>query len=313
MSFTISGASLSYTVADFVREVRNRWLEPARTMEFDKLNGAITTGDSYITGTYVPDGIRAGQTIEIDHELMLVWGAGSTANTRIVERGFDGSTADSHADSSLVRIGPRWPAVVIARALVEEVQSWPGTVYALVSGDFTLAADKMVLDLDGLSGFEVLRLCRVQRKKVLVGVPNTDGRWPVVAATIERRQQTTDFPSGFALRVNEVLESGEQLRITVGYKHPIPASVLPTTDLGTGFHLTASQRDICLAGAAARLLVGTESERTDTASIGRGRMAEQVPPGHRLQAGEEGLWRMRDRLLDNEVRRLHRQYAPKVR
>ncbi len=303
MSITPTGTSLGRTLGDWCDELHREYLERKDRTPLEELNGAVTTGATLITVSHGST-LRSQVAVEIDDELLHVWGDGSAAQSFVVRRGHAGSTAVQHSDGALVRVGPRFPRITLAKQLRREVRSWPVAIYAVAVGEFDIAADTEAFDLDGLSGYELFRVLRVQQDHPT----EANATWPEISHVLERRQNTTDFPSGYALRLPVVPGTARTIRVTVGYRHPVPASLDFTADLGTTWHLNDTLADAAMLGVAGRLLATGETDRTDDRSQARPRRAEEVPPGHNLQAGQ-ALFAERDRLLALEAERLLTQYG----
>ena len=306
MSFTIAGTALGVTIEQWCDRVLRDHLGRNETEQLEKLNGAVTTGATSIVTTYGAK-IRPQTRVELGNELLHVWQE-STTDTYTVERGMGGTTAVNHDDGDLVRIAPRFPKIVLASQLRQEIRSWPSPIVAIASADFSLANGVEVFDLDGLEDVEGLRLLGVQHDHERT----SNDAWPFVPnARLETRQNATDFASGVALHLGGYKHSGGRFRVTVGYRHPTSQDSIDfADDLGETFHLNGSLADIAMLGVAGTLLLGDEIDRTNDLSQGRPRRAEDVPPGHRLQAGQ-GLLQMRDILLKLEAERTYSDFAPR--
>lgn len=303
MTITPAPAALGITLSDWVDELTEEYLSRRDKAPLDLLASALTTTATAITVQYGDSGLRAQTRVEIDDELIHLWAESSSAKTFTVQRGMSGSTAAAHDDKAMIRVGPRWPRIVIARQLEREIRSWPTAIYAVASGEFAVDASTETVDLTGLSTYEIIRLCRVQRDHARAN----DGSWPTIPASLERNQ-ANEFTSGYALRLHGVIEKGTTLRVAIGYRHPIPAIDM-SADLGTAYHLSGALADAAMLGVAGRLLLTDEVDRTDDRSQPRPRRAEDVPPGHRLQTGQ-ALLVERDRLLQREAERLTSAYTP---
>lgn len=305
MAFSISGASLGMTIQEWCDRLREEHLDRTERAELDKLNGAVTTGDTIITSTYAASGMRSQTRVEIGGEIMHLWGAGSTAQSFIVDRGHAGSAAGSHADGSLIRVAPRFTTHQLAEQLRREIRSWPVPLCAVAVGDVSVGASVEAVDLDGLTGTEVVRLFRVQRANPDV----SETSWPVVDASLERRQDLTDFPSGYAIRFPGD-HSAMTARVTLGYRFPVGTGTLDlTADLGETFHINAALADAAMFGVAGKQMISSEIERATDQNQQRPRRGEDVPPGHMLQTGQ-ALLAQRDLMLKLENERILNQYAP---
>lgn len=305
MSFTVAGESIGITLSQFCDRLLEEHLERGERRELDQLDGAVTSTTTIIVTTHGATGIKPQGRIEVDNELMHVWSHTASTLTSVVARGHGGSTAAAHADDALVRVNPRFPRQVLAETLRREVRSWPNTLYAPVSGEFSVLSTTEAIDLDGLANDEIVRLCRVQRQHW----DTTDGSWPSVSASLERRQNTTDFASGWALRFHAPFDAATDVRATVGIRFRVPATLDFTADLGTSWLLTPGLVDAALFGVAAMLIPTEEVARADQWNQARPRKGEDVPPGYGLQLGG-ALRQQRDLLLKAEAERLYNAYAP---
>lgn len=304
MTFTVTTPALGRTVSDFCDELRREYLDPQDGHEVDRLNGAITSGATSVFLDFGASSVRPQARLEIGNEILQVWQAGGGTREWVVARGWDGSTAAAAADEALVRVNPRWTRMTLARQLARELRAWPAAVCIPVSADFEVTVGTEAIDLDGLAGVDVRRVLRVVREN---GDPN-DAAWPAVPHTLERSSNATAFPSGYALYLPDGCPTDATLRVTVGIGPAAPAAVDFTDDLGTDYGLTHRLADAAMLGVAGRLLMASEVVRTDTASQPRARVADDVPAGHRLQAGE-GLLKERDRLLKLEVEAILNAYG----
>jgi hypothetical protein len=89
--------------------------------ERNKTVGALTAADTSVSLLYDLGGLRQGGVIQIDSELMYVWEVTSGSKTATVERGWNGTTATSHANSSVVIVDPKFPRAQILEAINAEI------------------------------------------------------------------------------------------------------------------------------------------------------------------------------------------------
>lgn len=274
---TPASATLGVTVADLVEATRDHLHGSARG-SVNVVSEDLDASETDVTFTYDlrASGVRVGATVEVDSELMLVLAtSGSTASVR---RGQRGTTAASHLTGALASINPRFPTERIRQALKADILALPPEMYGAVTVDLTAGAAVDALDLDGASGHDVTRLLVVRRDPF-----NSEENWPRVAARLARHQDTTDFPSGYAIEFTP-LGRAHTVRVTYAVRFSTTTFDL-VTDLGA-VGLTASMLDIPPLGAAWRLVGATEAPRTDTAARGQSKDAQDVPAGHRLRTGD---------------------------
>lgn len=306
MSFTVAGASIGVTLAQFCDRLLEEHLERGERRELDQLEGSVTDVAGTVTLTHNATGVKPQSRIEIDNELLHVWSHNTATQVATVARGHGGSTAAAHADNALVRVNPRFPRQVLAETLRREVRSWPATLYAPVVGEFSVLSTTEAIDLAGLAATdEIARVLRVQRRHW----DTADATWPTLPGHLERRQNTTDFPSGWALRFAAAFDKATDVRVALGLRFRVPTTLDWTADLGTSWLLTPGLVDAALFGVAAILLPSEEIARADQWNQARPRKGEDVPPGFPLQLGN-ALRQQRDLLLKAEAERLYNAYPP---
>lgn len=298
-------ATLSRTVAELVTDTE-RHLGKNR-YQMNKLNDAsgmtASLADVSLICEFEMGGIRNGAYVEVDDEVMYVWSV--SGQTATVERAMLGSTLATHADDSIVRVNPRFFRVDILKALREEINSWPRSIYAVLKGEFNAAIDVTSLDLAGIpSGGQALRLLKVYREQA--NTTETPDRWSeVTGVRLEAAANTDAFPTGWRL-VWPRHYSASAYQVVIGGPF-VTTTFTSATDLGT-IGLTASMIDIPSLGAAGRLLLPKEVDRTQVAAIGRSRLADEVPPGHTSRTAQE-LLAFRDARIADEAKRLLNDYG----
>lgn len=297
MTFVLNPLALGRTVGDWCDELVREYLDRNEVIELDRLKDAVTADAEEVYVTYSGSGIRSQARLEVDDELMHVWAPADNPGAFVVQRGVNATTPAAHDAGALIRINPRWPRPILAAQLGREIRSWPTAVGAVATAEFDVGPSAVALGLTGLDGVDVRRVLRVQRQ--------ADDGWPGYPYVLERRQDD-GLP---ALRFNHAYPRNATLRVAVLYAHPVPATIDFTADLGTDYHLSPRLADAAMLGVAGRLLLADEINRTDDRSQPRARLADQVPPGHRLQTGQ-GLLQERDRLLKTEAEAILNDYAP---
>ncbi len=286
---------LSRTPASLIPTIE-RYLYGNQRSQLNRLGAAMTNVATTATMSFDMDGVRPGAYVEVDDEIMYVWSVATDIAT--VERGMLGSTAAAHLTSAMVRVEPRFFRAEMTEEISKEIRSWPTGLYARYMGDLAIGADTSAIDLAGMLGINGAQLLRVQ----LSPMASYLERWNRVdGARLERRQQSTAFPSGYGLVIpREVGEAGT-LRVVV--RAPFNAGALAAaTDLGS-IGLTHDQADIIPWGVAARLLMTRDVARTDASSQGRSRPAEEVRTGDASEIANR-LMQQRERMLIEAGNRL---------
>jgi hypothetical protein len=140
---------------------------------------------------------------------------------------------------------------------------------------------------------------------------DTNKRWPRIASwTIYRNADTTDFPAGTALVLNQMGQSGLDLRITYA-KGFDPLTAL-AGDVVTASGVPATALDILAMGAAIRLVSGREIRRNRIDAQGDTRRPEEVPVGAVSQSTRE-LRRIYDARISQERTRLRAEWPTRLK
>ena len=299
----ISGyATISRTVAELISATEEHLGKNRH--QLNRLNAAITTvGQATATMEFELGAIRNGAYLEIDDEVLFVWSVAGQVAT--VERGALGTTPATHLTASLVRVNPRFFRYQILKALREDINSWPRSVFPVIKGEYDLAINVSSIDLAGIpAGAQSLRLLKVWRQQT--GTTYSPQRWPgIPGVMLEPAANLDTFASGYRL-VWPSQHTAGTYQVAIGGPF-VTSTFVSATDLGT-IGLTVPMIDIPPLGAAARLMLPQETQRANPAAIGRSRLADEVPPGHISQTAQE-LLAWRDRRLDDEAKRLLNDYG----
>jgi hypothetical protein len=224
------------------------------------------------------------------------------AGARAVDRG------RAHADDTLVYVNPRWSNFTILRAINEELASYSSPAHGLFRmrtvPDITFNAARFAYDLTSVT--DVIDIYDVRYEAL-----GSTREWPRVRNwMLARNQDTTDFPSGFALTLVDSPDPGRTMRIQ--YKAPFGTLTTLADDVQTQTGLPATANDIPPLGAAARLVAAREVKRAFTESQPEPRSAEAVPPGANRNAAA-GLLALRNQRLMEESDRLRAAYPNLIR
>jgi hypothetical protein len=136
---------------------------------------------------------------------------------------------------------------------------------------------------------------------------SSDDRWRRIKYEVVRNANTTSFPSGNALQLQEDMPASVTLQVV--YSKPLTLTTFTdTTDLTSTIGMPDSTIDIPPLGACWRLLAPREAKRTFTESKGEERDNREVPAGHITQTAAS-LKRLRDQRIDEEAAALRAVYA----
>jgi hypothetical protein len=285
--------------SDLVAETRSHLFSGARP-ELNKCNEVLDATETDVDLLYAVGGIQRGAVLSIDLELMYVWSISGSVAT--VQRGYMGSVAATHATGAIIEVNPRFSDFTIFRALNEEIASYSSPTHGLFrlrTVDLTYFASRDAYDLTGVTDL-------IDVYDVRYSAPGGNYLWPQVRRwNLARNQNTTDFPSGFALTIYEGVTPGRTVRVQ--YKAPFVAMTALANDVQTVSFLPATANDIPPLGAAARLVAAREAHRAQFDAQPEPRAGQDVPPGANRNAAA-GLLALRNQRLMEESDRLRSAY-----
>jgi hypothetical protein len=307
----------AFTVKDMIEETR-RHVAGTLRYQYNQLAAACGTNDLSVAFVLPVNGIVAGGTIAIEDELLYVQGVGGGNATATVIRGVDGTAPSTHLGGTIVESSPRFSTFAMRRALMEEIASWPNSIFQVpapltlslkgpgaatgATGTAGAGQYQAAYDLSPLA--DVLHLLEVRHEPWSAGYRNS---WPLFTWVELARGMPADlFPSGMALVVKEKIPTS--VRVNVVYALPFNVSQFGDANLcGADIGLASSMFDIAPLGAAHRLLAPQEIERTQADIWGQERDATQVPPDMIGRAANR-LMMLRDKRLAEEAERLDNRW-----
>lgn len=245
--------------------------------------------------------IAPGTMLSIDLERFRVWSVDAGAKTAVCERAQDGTVAAAHADRALVYVNPvvdHFAALRAINAELADLSAPENGLYRTRTVDLTYNAAVVGYDLTGVTAATapIGDPLRVAYK-----IPGSSKYTPRnYRYRLDSNANTTDFPSGYALFVNE---GSPGLAVRVVYRSPFTAMTALADDVTTTGVPTPAY-DIPPLGAAIRLILDREVKRTFTEAQGDTRRAEEVPAGA-TQASARGLMLLRQRRIAAEASRLY--------
>lgn len=280
-----AGSATGITVSDLIEATR-RHLYGSHRPRLSVLATTLTTAStSVVLGEAVA---QPGDYVGVGTE--VIYHRSGTSTTLTVLRSQLGTTAQQHTSGTEVEAGARFPRGIILKALKDEIRSWPSHIYRPVTVDLSFAADTDAVDLT--SATDVLHLLRVWYTN-----DTTVEQWPLLeGARVESRQNTSYFPSGYALVAPRYFDKATTVRVAYAAKFDLDTFTL-ATDIGD-IGLTSDMADIPPLGAAATLMMAEESSRVALDSQGRTRNPEEVPVGSATRAGAFFRQRRDERLAE---------------
>jgi hypothetical protein len=284
------------TVGQLVDTTIRQHLEMGGPTQLNRLQTGINASVEDLVLDWEPEvGLAPGTYIEIGSEALLV--VQSQGIYVSVLRAQWGTTADTHSALDMIRIKPRFLRSQVLTEIVDEISTWPPTLFGVTTADVDWATGDYDHDLTGATGKAVTRLLAVELE------PNTAEPWGDLRTSYSIHPADTGaYPSGW--RLHTLRPSGpEDVRVTYAHEFNLTALATEATDLQSGCGLSATMNDIARFGAAGRLMLSQEAERARLDMQGTTRFAEEVPPQHQVTAAQ-ALLEMRDRRLMQEEERL---------
>lgn len=282
----------------------SRQLLSGTVEERNKLASTVDSSVTTITTSYDLNGLRSGTVFEIDSELMYVWEATAGNKTLVVERGYAGTTAAAHTAGAAITTNPRFPKSQMLEALNQEIDDLSSPLnglFRVVTQEVTYNGSDRQVNLT--SATNVLDLVDVRLRYLSDDFPF------IWTARLQRDLPTADFPSGYAIVMDESIMAGT---LVVRYKSSFTRVSAITDDLQTVAHVPQSMEDILELGVMSRVLAPREVKRNFIESQGDTRRSEEVQAGAMTNSVTNILRLRKDRILA-EASRLARQYPLYIR
>jgi len=265
----------------------------------NKLASTIDANATTVVASYPLEGLRAGQILEIDSELMYIWTADTGTKSLVVERGYNGTTAAAHTANALIKVNPRFPRAQVLESVNDEMADLSSPMHGLFQVktlDIDYNGSDTMIDLAGVTSIiDILS----------VSVRYLTDDYPVSRKIrLVRDVPTDDFPSGYALRFDQGVFPG---RLRIVYKAAYVTASTESSDINTTCGIQESVTDIVAIGAQLRLMSPREIKRNFTESQGDSRRAEEVPSGA-VGGSINNLQRLRRDRIQAEAARLMRSY-----
>jgi len=286
------------TVATVINKTQRQLLS-GQVEEKNKLSGTINSTATTVTTLYDLNGLRPGTVFEIDSEMFYVWESSVSSKSLTVERGWNGTTATSHANNAVITVNPRFPRAQILEAINDEISDLSSPVnglYQMKLVDLPYNGTDIMINLPVFGG--IIELYDVRLRY-------TNDDYPMIRKTqLIRDLPTSDFPSGFAIKFNQRSRSGD-LRIT--FKAPFQAVASESDNLQLVAGIPTSAEDILALGAQIRLMSPREIRRNLIDTQGDTRRSEEVPAGA-IASSITNLLRLRRDRITAEAMKLAKQY-----
>ena len=265
----------------------------------NKLASTVDASATTVVASYPLEGLRTGQILEIDSELMYIWTADTGTKSLVVERGYNGTTAVSHTANALIKVNPRFPRAQVLESVNDEMadlSSPMNGLFQVKTLDIDYNGSDTMIDLVGVTSIiDILN----------VSVRYLTDDYPVARKIrLVRDVPTDDFPSGYALRFDQGVFPG---RLHIVYKAAYVTASTESSDINTTGGIQDTVTDIVAIGAQLRLMSPREIKRNFTESLGDSRREEDVPSGP-VRGSTNNLQRLRRDRIQDEAAGLTRSY-----
>jgi hypothetical protein len=257
--------------------------------ERNKLAASLTNSDTNVVVTYDVGGLRTGSVFEIDSELLYVWEANPASKTLLVERGYAGTTAASHASGALITLSPRFPRAQMLDALnadLDDLSSTANGLFRVASVDLTYNGSDRQIDIT--SSGTIIQLLDVRLRYLADDYPVIHG------VRLQTGLPTSDFASGNTLVLDDAIMAGT---LRVRYKAPFVRATSESNDLTTNCFLPATCEDIVEMGVILRMMSGREIKRNFIESQGDTRRPDEVQAGATTNSIANILRLRRERII----------------
>lgn len=280
------------TVSDLVYRTRSH-LEAPGQQRVTTMKSACVAADTTILLTATQSTIVAGTILEVDDELIMLMAWNQSTQEAQVVRGWWGTTAADHDANTVVFLAPRWTNVEIRRRLVEEIRSWPDSLFAETWVDTDI-------DVSDYSG-----------STQVLTTPPTDAVRPLAVQWVDSEGLVTPLrrvvvrpasETQYRVDLGEYVLASGTLRVAFATRFDLSTFEM-ATEVESTILMPSSMSDIPPLGAAMRLLPGREVQRTNRQAQGEPRIADESPANHILSPYQV-LGQMRQVRIAEEAARL---------
>lgn len=291
------------TLSDLVIRVRRELAGFAQNQQqWTYLTAAIGTLD---TTLFVADATQVSRgLVEVDgEELMLVKSVDQQTNTITIDpfaRGWDGTTAASHAIDARIENNPQWPAVRVKEAINDAIRSVYPDLWAM--GTYSFPKISVVYEYPLPADAE--EVIHVQNQ--LIGPSNV---WPFCRSWRFNGQADTATgqlgTTGKSLFIADDVTPGRQILVT--YQKEPTELINFTDDFASVTGLPASVQDVIVYAACMKLAPQLEGPRLTLSAVEASERAQYVQPG---SASRVSQWYRQLYLerLEQEARKLRDRF-----
>jgi len=269
--------TLATTVDALVERVRRDSLLASRGPVFT-VGASYTAGGTTITTAETFTNIGPGSLLSVEYEMMYVQGANSSTKTITVIPGYFGSTQADHAAGVVMEVDARFPKAALLDHLQHEIMSWRHELWREEDLPLDLTVSERTYDLVGITG-DIFFLLDVRQQptggSTFWNFSWTGDAWPHLSARLLRNMPIADFPSSYALQLQQNPTHSSDARVMLA--RPLDATTLiGTTDLDGDVGVRIDWLDIAELGTKWRALTSAVIGRSDWRTSNVIRSAEEV-------------------------------------
>jgi len=304
--------STTTTFNDWIEKVWRRVYSGSAdsTVNLDGVGITSTTQTTFAVVPSSTNSLRVGAILSIDMEVMYVTGYDGAGNVT-VQRGYEGSLADTHAAGTLVYVQPTYTRFDVAVALNDELLrlSSPGNgLFQVKTQTITFNPVYMGYDLGPEVADSFIDIMEVRYK-----IPFPTRNYPAIKKWKVLRSigDTSTFPSGAGIVFYEGGYPGQP--VYVQYSAPF-TTIDPTvsdnytTEVTALTGMTSTMVDIPPLGAEIQLTLPREIRRNFMAVQPDPRKGLEVLAGN-VSNSVSALMMTYNARISEEAERLQRQYT----
>ena len=226
------------------------------TMRQDRLTyltSAMTSTSGLSVGIASVDNVARG-LVEIDEELLFVDSVNRPASSLVVApfgRGYQGTTAATHAQNAKVTIAPTFPRIAVKRAINDTIKAVYPQLWG--TGNYTFSYSPATTTYSLPSNAEGILAVSYQT------IGSTKEWAPIRAWRHDPMANTTAFTSGNSISIYSGVEPGRTVQVT--FTKEASPLVNNSDDFVTVSGLPLSTKDVIIYGAAYRLISFVDPSR----------------------------------------------------
>lgn len=276
------------------------------------LTQACTSGD-LVLNVASTENIGKG-IIEIEEEMMLVDSYDRQANTITIApygRGYNSTTASSHAINTKITITPTYPRAAAMRALNDTVNAVYPKVFAVGSFDFSFLASRTTYQIP-TEAIQILHMSWQTVGPTKEWLPIRQWRWDPLA---DSATWGTKSPAGDQDSLSKTVSLYDNIlpgrTVHCVYSHMPYQMTSESDDFETTTGLPSSMRDVIIYGAAARLTSFIDPARVSITSAAADEYDSKRPYGTGVNVSKQ-LLQMYQMRLEEESLKQKLQFPTRV-